>query len=128
MIERLKQWVCVSGSTLDWFSSYLSDRSFSVSLGPYMSETVALSCGVPQGLILGPILFALYMLPLGHVISKFITVTLTIFSSMSLLSLITPTNCLLHNYVYTWYIPGKSGKSCCVKHKGNCLNKSLLPC
>ena len=60
LLERLRQWVGVSGSALDWFSSYLSDRSFSVSLGPYMSETAALSCGVPQGSVLGPILFALY--------------------------------------------------------------------
>ena len=61
----------VSGSALDWFSSYLSDRTFSVLLGPYMSETAALSCGVPQGSVLGPfLLFALYMLPLDH-INKF---------------------------------------------------------
>ena len=44
---------------------------FSVSLGPYSSETAALSCGVPQGSVLDPILFALYMLPLSHIISKF---------------------------------------------------------
>lgn len=60
LLERLRQWVGVPGSALDWFSSYLSDRSFSVSLGPYMSETAALSCGVPQGFVLGPILFAIY--------------------------------------------------------------------
>ena len=34
LIEWLRQCVGVSGSTLDWFSSYLSDRSFSVLLGP----------------------------------------------------------------------------------------------
>ena len=71
MTERLRQYVGVSGSALDWFSSYLTDRSFSVSLGPYTSESASLSCGVPQGSVLGPILFALYMLPLGQVISKF---------------------------------------------------------
>ena len=63
LTERLRQWVGVSGSALDWCSSYLSDRSFSVLPGPHKSETAALSCGVPQGSVLGPILFALYMLP-----------------------------------------------------------------
>ena len=42
-----------------------------MSLGPYVSETAALSCGVSQGSVLGPILFALYILPLSHIISKF---------------------------------------------------------
>ncbi len=52
-------------------SSLGADRSFSLSLGPCMSEMAALSCGVPQGSVLGPILFAIYTLPLGHIISKF---------------------------------------------------------
>ena len=69
LIERLRQWVGISGSALDWFLSYLSDRN--LSLGPYMSETVALSCGVPQGSVFGSKLFVLYMLPLSHFISKF---------------------------------------------------------
>jgi len=71
LIERLRRWVGVSGSALDWFSSYFLDRSFSVSVGPSMPATAALSCGVPQGSVLGPILFYLYMLPLGLIISKF---------------------------------------------------------
>lgn len=58
LLDRLGEWVGISGRPLDWFSSYLSDRSFSVTVGPYMTECVALSCGVSQGSVLGPILFS----------------------------------------------------------------------
>lgn len=61
--------VGISGSALGWFSSYLTGRNSSIAAGPYTSECVPLSCGVPQGSVLDPILFALYMLPLGHTIS-----------------------------------------------------------
>lgn len=71
LIGRLNSLVGISGSALDWFSSYLSDMSFSVSIGSYISNTVSLSCGVPQGSVLGPMLFSLYMLPLGKIISRF---------------------------------------------------------
>ncbi len=71
MIDRLRQWVGISGSALDWFTSYLSVQSFSVSVDPYSSASAALSCGVPQGSVLGTVLFALYVLLLGIIINKF---------------------------------------------------------
>ena len=71
LLDRLSEWVGVSGSALDWFASYLRERSFTVAVGPFKSDAAALPCGVPQGSVLAPLLFALYMLPLGHVISKF---------------------------------------------------------
>lgn len=40
-----------------------------------MSERAALSCGVPQGSILGPLFFALYMLSIGHIVSQFKGIT-----------------------------------------------------
>ena len=95
MMERLRQGG-VSGSALTWFSSYLSDRNCSVSLGPYTSDTAALTCGVPQGSALG--LFSLYMLPLGHLVIFPTTVTLMILNStVCLLSLIIQSFSVLHN-------------------------------
>ena len=71
LINRLRDYVGVTGKALEWFSSYLSGRSFAVAVGPHSSDHVPLSCGVPQGSVLGPSLFALYMLPLGRLISSF---------------------------------------------------------
>ncbi len=68
LLSRLYQLVGISGSALDWFSSNLNDRSFSVAVVQFLSDTVPLSCGVPQGSVLGPMLFSLCMLPLGEII------------------------------------------------------------
>lgn len=43
---RLRQWVGVSGGEPVQGTPNLSDRSFSLPLGPYMCETAALSCGM----------------------------------------------------------------------------------
>ena len=46
---------------LDWFSSYLKSRSQTVTFNEQESETKETLCGVPQGFILGPLLFLLYI-------------------------------------------------------------------
>lgn len=49
--------------------TYLTDGLFFVTRGAHVSETHSIKCGVPQGSILGPVLFSLYMLPLGNISS-----------------------------------------------------------
>uniref|UniRef100_A0A8C8DKC3 Reverse transcriptase domain-containing protein n=1 Tax=Oryzias sinensis TaxID=183150 RepID=A0A8C8DKC3_9TELE len=70
LLSRLEHSVGLKGTALQWFKSYLSNRSFSVQLGPFSSTKVPLGYGVPQGSILGPILFSLYLLPLGSIFEK----------------------------------------------------------
>ncbi len=60
----------ISGTALQWFDSYLSDRSFKVSWRGEVSKSQHLAKGVPQGSVLGPLLFSVYMASLGSVIHK----------------------------------------------------------
>ena len=50
-----------SVQVINWFSSYLSNRTFYVAIGNTLSKPGDLLCGVPQGSILGPLLFLLYV-------------------------------------------------------------------
>ena len=60
----------ISGMAFEWFSSYLSDRFQSVSVNGRVSSQKKLRHGVPQGSILGPVLFTAYTQPLSDIISQ----------------------------------------------------------
>ena len=51
----------IRGNILNWFKSYLSNRKQYVNWQGSNSEIETVSCGVPQGSILGPLLFILYV-------------------------------------------------------------------
>ena len=70
LLSRLRKYIGLRDTALNWFRSYLSQRQQSVLINGVKSKTVPLSCGVPQRSVLGPILFTIYLLPLGDIIRK----------------------------------------------------------
>ncbi|KAI4903791.1 hypothetical protein NFI96_028861 [Prochilodus magdalenae] len=55
----------ITGTAWKWFESYLEDRRYQVAWNGSMSAPCRLSTGVPQGSVLGPLLFSLYTLSWG---------------------------------------------------------------
>ena len=70
LLYRLTDWFGIKGTALSWFQSYLSSRSFIVSASGHKSSSFSVSCGVPQGSVLGPMLFIMYTTPLSSLISN----------------------------------------------------------
>lgn len=70
LLDRLHTLIGLSGTVFNWLKSYLTGREIFISMDKYSSKSYELKCGVPQGSILGPTLFNLYMLPLGDVIRR----------------------------------------------------------
>lgn len=61
LLQRLNTTFGISATAHSWFRSYLSGRSQCVRRGSIRSSITRLLCGVPQGSVLGPILFIMYV-------------------------------------------------------------------
>ena len=70
LLKRLQSRYGISGSALAWFNSYLKDRTQFVRIGGTSTNVQELICGVPQGSVLGPLLYVLYTAPVGDIIRK----------------------------------------------------------
>lgn len=70
LISLLEHEYGVKDLALSWFHSYLTDRRFRVCIDGTSSEPTHLWCGVPQGSVLGPVLFTLYTSPLCRILEK----------------------------------------------------------
>ena len=71
LLIKLERFYGISGTVLNWMKSYLSGRTFTVSVRKSSSGTCLLEIGVPQGSILGPLLFILYTKDLESIVRKF---------------------------------------------------------
>jgi hypothetical protein len=71
LLHRLEHRFGVTNDALSWFKSYLSDRQQAVVIEGQQSDPFPMSCGIPQGSVLGPVLFSLYTAPLGDVVRKY---------------------------------------------------------
>ena len=60
----------ITDTALQWFTSYLSERFQSVHFAGNSSPSTPVVCGVPQGSVLGPLLFLLYTSDIGSIASK----------------------------------------------------------
>ena len=110
--------VGISSSLLDWFEYYLYDRKQRVCLNGVYSNTVTIEAGVPQGSILGPLLFLIYI---NDKVSD-ITSNIKLFADDTSLSIVVenptitadilnddPQN--INSWAYKWLVTFKSAKT-----------------
>ena len=63
--------ISTAGTANAWFESYLKGWASQVSISGNLSDPVDLKCGVPQGSVLGPLLFTCYSNHIGDIVRSY---------------------------------------------------------
>jgi len=71
LLTLLQRSFGVEGGCLVWFTSYLSGRSYCVVINGVASHVIHVTCSVPQGSVLGPLLFIMYMADLADIAAQY---------------------------------------------------------
>ena len=71
LVQVLMSRFGICGAALSWFESYLGSRSYRVNVRGNLSGIVKLVCGVPQGSLLGPVLFLMYVEELQDLVERY---------------------------------------------------------
>ena len=69
LLHRLKHTFGLSGFIISWIQSYLFSRASFVKIDSSSSPITTILTGVPQGSVLGPLLFVLFISPIANVIN-----------------------------------------------------------
>ena len=112
LLTRLEQRFGISGKAWKWLASYLEDRTQFVSVNNFNSTTSTVKYGVPQGFVLGPLLFSLYVAPLKDIFKAY-AIVMTYADDTQLYLVVKPDDRTIHKLekcvqdIRTWSIKNK---------------------
>ena len=69
LLQRIYTEFGVGGSALNWLRSFITGRTQYVGVGSVQSTPVSSQSGVPQGSVLGPLCFAMYISPISNIVA-----------------------------------------------------------
>ena len=70
LFQKLHNEYGITGTALQWFKSYVTDRTFQVKIDQHYSNGNSTECGVQQGSVMGPKIFCLYTQEISSIITK----------------------------------------------------------